>query len=112
MTKASLVVVGSGIKFISHLTHEARAYIEQSDKVLYLVNDPAMKEWIKKNNSHAESLDNLYTKYHLRNDCYSAITEYILKTLHNNQHVCVVLYGHPTVFSKPGLDAVLLAKQE
>lgn len=112
MIKASLVVVGSGIKFMSHLTHEARAYIEQSDKVLYLVNDPAMKEWIKKSNPNAKSLDNLYIKYHLRNDCYTAITDYILETLRKNQHVCVVLYGHPTVFSKPGLDAVLLAREE
>lgn len=112
MRNASLVVVGSGIKFLSHLTHEARAYIEQSDKVLYLVNDPAMKEWIKKTNPNVESLDKLYTQHYLRNDCYIAITDYILETLYQQQHVCVVLYGHPTVFSKPGLDAVLRAKAE
>jgi tetrapyrrole methylase family protein/MazG family protein len=29
-----------------------------------------------------------------------------------NQHVCVVLYGHPAVFAKPGIDAVLQAKKE
>lgn len=36
--EASLILVGSGIKFISHLTTEAKAYIQHSSKVLYLVN--------------------------------------------------------------------------
>jgi tetrapyrrole methylase family protein/MazG family protein len=112
MSNASLIVVGSGIKFISHLTTEARTYIEQSNKVLYLVNEPAMKSWIQKTNPQAESLDNLYIKHRLRRDCYLGITQYILEMLRKNQHVCVVLYGHPTVFSKPALDAVIQAKNE
>lgn len=110
MANASLTVVGSGIKLISHLTTETKAYIKQSDVVLYLVNDPLMKEWIEKNNSHAESLDSLYTKYPLRLDCYRAIQDYILDTLFRNQHVCVVLYGHPTVYSQIALDAVKKAR--
>ena len=59
---ASLTVVGTGIKFKSHLTVEAEAYIKESDIVLYLV--------------------------------------------------CFVLYGHPTIFAKPALDAVLQARNE
>lgn len=112
LSKASLVVVGSGIKFLSHLTIEAKTYIEQSEKVLYLVNEPLMKEWIQKANPHAESLDHLYFKYSLRSKCYREITNYILETLRNNHHVCVVLYGHPTFFSQPALDAVIQAKKE
>lgn len=112
MKNSSLTIVGSGIKYISHLTTEAKAYIEQSDKVLYLVNEPAMQKWIQTTNPRAESLDELYFKYPLRLHCYRAITDYILETLRQEQHVCVVLYGHPTVFSKPALDAVIQAKQE
>lgn len=112
MNSASLVVVGSGIKFYSHLTHEAKSNIIQSDKVLYLVNDPVMQEWIKKNNPRAESLDELYFKYSLRKQSYEAITNYILDNLHSNKHVCVVLYGHPTVLAQPALDAVIQAKAE
>lgn len=108
----SLVLVGSGIKFLSHLTTEAKVYISQSNKVLYLINEPAMKQWIASANSNAESLENFYNRYFFRKDCYQAITDYILKTLRTGQHVCVVLYGHPTVFAKPGLDAVKLAKKE
>lgn len=112
MRNASLVIVGTGIKFLSHLTNEAKAYIEQSDKVLYLVNDPAMKAWIQKMNPLAESLDPLYVAHTLRADCYQAITDYILKYVRKNLHICVVFYGHPSVFSQPGLNAVLVAKKE
>jgi tetrapyrrole methylase family protein/MazG family protein len=111
-TNASLVVVGSGIKFMSHLTTEAKTYIEQSDKVLYLVNDPAMQEWIQSANPNAESLDEIYARYPLRLHCYRAITNYILEVLHQKQHVCVVLYGHPAVFAQPALDAVRQAQKE
>lgn len=109
---ASLVVVGSGIKFISHLTAEARAYIEQSDKVLYLLNEPAMKSWIQSVNANCESLDVIYTSYRLREHSYKAITKYILTEVRRNQHVCVVLYGHPSVFAQPALEAVKQARQE
>lgn|SRR3990167_576868 len=109
---ASLVVVGCGIKFLSHLTTEAKSYITQSDVVLYLVNDPAMKEWIKANSPNAESLDALYGEYSLRISSYRAVTAYILQTLRKMQHVCVVLYGHPSLFSQPGLSAVIEARQQ
>jgi tetrapyrrole methylase family protein / MazG family protein len=109
---ASLVVVGFGIKFISHLTVEAEAYIKNSDVVFYLVNEPAMREWIHKNNPHAESLDVFYAKYSLRLHCYQAMTEHVINALHKNQHVCFVMYGHPTILAKPALDAVLQAKKE
>ena len=112
LPKASLVVVGSGIKFVSHLTTEARVHIEQAEKVLFLVNDPAMQIWIQRQNKNAESLDPIYTQYPLRLDCYRAITAYILETVRKEQHVCVVLYGHPTVFAQPALNAVIQAKKE
>ncbi len=110
--KASLVVVGSGIKFISHLTHEAKINIAQADNVLYLVNEPAMQEWIHKTNQNAESLDEIYFQYALRSESYQAITQYILEILRKGKQVCVVIYGHPTVFALPALNAVKQAREE
>jgi uncharacterized protein YabN with tetrapyrrole methylase and pyrophosphatase domain len=112
MTTASLTLVGSGIKFYSHLTHECKSYINQSDLVLYLVNDPAMKLWIKNNSKKSESLDDIYVQHTDRLKCYHAITSYILKCVNDNQHVCVVLYGHPCVYSMPGLNAIKKAENE
>jgi tetrapyrrole methylase family protein / MazG family protein len=112
MINPSLIVVGSGIKFISHLTVEAQAHIAAADKILYLVNEPAMQAWLSKNYTNAESLDNLYFKSNLRIDAYQEITTYILENLDRYAYVCVVIYGHPTVFAKPALDAVILARQK
>jgi uncharacterized protein YabN with tetrapyrrole methylase and pyrophosphatase domain len=108
----SLVIVGAGIKFLSHLTHEAKAYLEQSEKVFYLLNDPLLKEWVVKLNPAAESLDNFYRQYTLRSDCYQAISDHVLVAVRKQQHVCVLLYGHPTVFAQPGLAAVRIARSE
>lgn len=109
---SSLIVVGCGIKFFAHLTNEVIAYIKQSDIVLYLVNDPILKLWIQEQNQYTESLDRLYFSCPNRADSYSLITEYVLEHLYQNKHICFVLYGHPSVYAKPGLDAVKKAKKE
>ena len=56
MNKNTLIIVGSGIKFMSHLTVETKACIIKADKVLYLVNEPLIEKWIKESNTSAESL--------------------------------------------------------
>jgi uncharacterized protein YabN with tetrapyrrole methylase and pyrophosphatase domain len=112
ISQSSLVVVGVGIKFISHISVEAKAYISQSEKVLYLVNDPLMQEWIQELNPNSESLDHLYNKHELRTDSYKGISNYILQSMQVNKNVCVVMYGHPSVFAEPALDAVKEAKKQ
>lgn len=111
MHKGSLTVVGSGIKFMSHLTIEAKSVIETADKVLYLVNEPAMREWLSTRLKAAESLEYAYTMHQLRRDTYKTITQAILLALEYHQHICVVLEGHPTVFATPALEAVVEAKK-
>lgn len=111
MKDRSLTIVGSGIKFLSQLTQEAIVYIKKSDRILYLVNDPALIVWIKNQNPNSESLHDLYFKFEKRIDSYNAITKYIIDSMEECNHLCVVVYGHPTIFSKPALDAVLFARQ-
>lgn len=106
----TLVVVGSGIKSISHLSIEAIAHISQSEKILYSVNEPILKQWIHKHNSNAESLDKEMTD-DLRSIYYKNITDYILKNFQQYSQICVLLYGHPTVFAIPALNAAREAKK-
>lgn len=109
--KHYLAVFGSGIKTIAHCTKEAETYLRKSDKLLYLVNEPIMKEWIAECNPAAECMDDIYNKYRLRIDSYLEIRDHILRTLEAHPRVGVMLYGHPTVFAKPALDAAIIAKQ-
>jgi len=112
MSEKKLVITGFGIKFLSHLTTESKAYISKADKVLYLVNEPLTKEWIKKNTCQHEELDNIYFSHEKRVDSYKAITKKIIDELNVYDFVCVVIYGHPSVFAQPGLDAAIKTSAE
>ena len=101
----SLVILGSGIKTISHLTTESIPYIEKSDIVLYLVNEPILKEWITKYSQKSMSLDDIYFSTRKRIEAYKKISEFVCEQLDVYDRVCFVLYGHPTTFAEPGLAA-------
>lgn len=111
LTGASFVLVGSGIKFVAQLTIEAKAYLEQSPHVLYLLNEPALEHWLKTINPQAESLQAWYERYPSRADSYAAITEAILEKLTAVRELCVLVYGHPTVLAQSGLAAAKEARQ-
>src|SRR5579862_2386053 len=112
MQNHTLIIVGAGIKFMSHITSEAKACIEQADKVLYLVNEPAMQEWIQICNPRSESLDPIYTTYSAREKNYHCISEYVAEALKVNRTVCLVIYGHPTVLSQPAIYSANVAKSK
>ncbi|HAT2098229.1 TPA: methylase [Legionella pneumophila] len=103
---SKLIVCGSGIKSISHITEETKRIIRQSDKVLYLVNEPNLKEWIKREAKETESLESLYFNAHKRVDAYSQITNHIMNEYNTGKVLCVLFYGHPTIFADPALKAV------
>ena len=55
-----LVVIGSGIKAVSHFTLEAQAHIQQADIVLYAAADPVTDIWIESQNPNAFDLYQYY----------------------------------------------------
>jgi len=105
-----IILCGTGIKCISHVTVETKAAVKKADLVLYLVNEPIIEQWIQKQAKEATSLSDLYFSHSKRKESYTAIKNKILSTLEKYGFVCVVIYGHPTVFASPGLDAILEAK--
>lgn len=110
LSRNKLVLVGSGIKTLAHLTQEAQTYIEKADFVLYLLNEPVLEKYIKKLNANHESLEPYYFNHTIRNDAYSDIANHILLKASQYHFLTVVLYGHPTVFASPGLTALKKAK--
>lgn len=109
-SRNKLVLVGSGIKTLAHLTQEAHTYIEKADFVLYLLNEPVLEKYIKKLNPNHESLEPYYFNHTLRSDAYTEISNHILSKASEYQFLTVILYGHPTVFTSPGLTALKKAK--
>lgn len=98
-----LVIAGSGIKFLSHLTYEVQSAIQKSDCVLYLVNDPAMKKWITDHSQSATSLDHVYFAFEKREESYRAIFNEIVQSTIENQNTCFITYGHPMFLSSISL---------
>src|SRR5690242_1848360 len=112
MPTGSLVIVGTGIKFVSHLTVEARGLIERAEKVFFLINEPASAVWMQRLNPSAESLSQFYVAGKRRLDIYHAIAEHILAHVRQGLQVCAVFYGHPSVFVTPAHEALRQARRE
>lgn len=109
MTK-KIVLLGTGIKAISHFTEEFKTYVKAADKVLYLVNEPIVGEWIEVNSKQAENLEKYYYNNQRRLTSYKKIKNKILSDTSIFNFIAVVLYGHPTIFADPGLLAINEAK--
>ncbi|MFE9651358.1 SAM-dependent methyltransferase [Streptomyces sp. NPDC006365] len=112
MNKAQLVVVGTGYRAIGDLTVEARACIEQADKVLCLIGDPLVTHHIGQLNPSIETLNVHYGAGKRRQDSYEEMVEHILSEVRSDQFVCVALYGHPGVFAYAGHEAIRRARLE
>lgn len=108
--KGSLIVVGTGIQAARHASIETVSYIENSNKVLYLVSDYVSELWIKKNNS-AESLMGFYNEGEPRINAYLSMVDHILKFVKEGLSVCVIFYGHPGVFVFPSHEVIKQAKE-
>lgn len=112
MKRGSLIVVGSGIKSIAHITLEARAWIRAADKVLYCLADPATEYWLREQNPACEDLYPFYQENQPRLQTYINMSHYIMQQVRAQQDVCVVFYGHPGVFSLPTHQAIAMARAE
>ena len=110
--KGSLTVVGSGIELVRDATIGTRMAIEQADKVLMLVTDPASETWIKKLNSNVESLFDCYVDGRPRLEAYKKMVGRILEAVKAGFNVCVVFYGHPGVFVNPSHEAIRIARTQ
>src|SRR3954447_24729920 len=76
----SLIVVGTGIRTVGHLTMEAVAWIKQADKVLYVVGDPVAELMLKElNPAGAESLTGMYAVGKQRLETYNEMVERTLE---------------------------------
>ena len=111
MKSGCLTVVGTGIQFVGQLTLAAKAWIEQADKVLYAVADPATAKWLQSLNKTAESLP-YNTNNHWRKQTYAEMVEVMLAAVRRGLNVCAVFYGHPGVFANPTREAIRRARDE
>jgi uncharacterized protein YabN with tetrapyrrole methylase and pyrophosphatase domain len=98
-TLGSLVVVGTGIKAVSHLTLEAVDQITRADRVLFVVADPLTEHWLQERNPRSESLHPCYVDGEHRMKAYTRMVEAIVASVQGGARTCAVFNGHPGVFA-------------
>ena len=108
----SLTVVGTGIKLATHITVEAKGYIQQADHTFMVANSTFMIDWIRSINPTAESLHTYYKEGTPRQETYEQMVDHILAPVRQGKKVCAVFYGHPGIFVWPGHQAIARAKAE
>ena len=105
----TLIVAGVGIKSISHLTEEVKKAVSDSDLVMFLLNEPLMKQYIRENSKSYYDLEDTYYSHDIRFEAYDAISNKILSAIDEYHSVCVVAYGHPFFCADPFLKAAKIA---
>ncbi len=100
-----VIVCGSGIKSIAHLTKETISCIRHADMTIYLANEPVIENWIQTNSNNHISLEDTYFSHSDRAESYKAMTKKIIETANTFESTCVVFYGHPCIFAQSALAA-------
>ena len=111
--RGKLIVVGTGIRTVGHLTMEAIASMRKADKVLYVVGDPIAEEVIADlNPDGAESLSGMYEEGKPRIQTYNEMIERTLDCVRQGLLTCMACYGHPGVFVYPSHESIKRARAE
>jgi precorrin-6B methylase 1 len=111
-SKGQLIIVGTGLRTVGHLTTEAIAWIKAADRVFYLVSDPVAEDMIQALNPRAESLHTLYSPTRKRINTYNQMIERLMEAVREGHRVCGVFYGHPGVFVYPSHEAISRVRKE
>jgi hypothetical protein len=107
-----LVVVGTGIKAVGHMTLDARAWIGAADEVHYVTTDAITENVIRALSPAARSLTRFYEIGRERHETYEAMTQTMLAGARAGRTVCAAFYGHPGVFVYPSHEAIRRARAE
>lgn len=109
--KGELIIIGSGIETIGFSLGDKKL-IEDADKVIFCVADPATIVWIKQLRPDALDLYVLYDENKVRYITYMQMTEAQLYYVRKGLKVVVIFYGHPGIFVLSTHRAIKLARRE
>jgi hypothetical protein len=110
--RGSLVVVGTGIRTVGHITIEALAWISVADAMFFLVADPVAEAVIRELHPEAVSLHRHYGEGVQRSKSYEAMIDEILRSVRDGKRTVAAFYGHPGVFAFPSHESIRRARSE
>jgi len=107
-----LIIAGSGISAIAHLTMETIGYIQFADHVFYHATSGVMATKILSLNPKATDLYALYGEDKVRTKTYVQMCELMLNEVRAGKTVVGLFHGHPGFFVKSGRRALAIAQSE
>ena len=111
--RSRLIVLGTGIALVRHVTYEAMEFIKQADVVFHLTPSPAVAYWLRRLNSNSESLVGFYSEERDRRESYEDMARHVVNALPKSARlVCFAAYGHPGIGAYPTHRAIQLAREE
>jgi precorrin-6B methylase 1 len=107
-----LVIVGSGITAIAHLTPETIGHIRSAEIVFYHANSGVVATQILELNPNAVDLYEYYGEGKVRSVTYVQMAELMLREVRRGRYVVGLFHGHPGFFVHSGRRALAIAKME
>jgi hypothetical protein len=108
----SLVVVGTGIMAVNHMTIEALRWIKQSDKILFFGVDPVTERWIRKLNANVASLNSLGHQHKSALQTGNEIVERTLEYVRAGLSVCAAYCGRSAVCAYAPYESIKRCRAE
>lgn len=107
-----LVLVGTGISALAHLTAEAIGHIRNAEIVFYHATDGVAATHIRGLNPNSVDLYALYGEGKSRTATYLQMAEVMLNEVRRGRYVAGVFHGHAGFFVKAGRRALAIARIE
>src|SRR5207247_3467930 len=109
----SLVIVGTRIRTVGHLTMEALAWMQRADEISLLVADPVAEALIAGLKPRKEfTLQGFYGEGKPRAESYNEMIEFVLSHVRAGVLVCGAFYGHTGVCAYPPHESIRRARAE
>lgn len=107
--RGRLAVVGCGLQPSRHVSARTVSEIRRANAVFGLADGFAI-DWMRTLNPNVEDLSRHYDASRDRRESYRRMQDAILRSLRSGGRVCVVLYGHPSVFAQVGRKSLAQAR--
>lgn len=107
-----LVIAGTGITAVSHMTLETIGHIKAADIVFYHVTNGVAAAYIKKLNPNVVDLLQYFEEEQSRDITYIQIAELMLQKVRARRNVVGIFHGHPGFFVMAARRALTIAEME
>jgi len=101
MEEHDIYIVGTGIKWIEHITLEVDKVLSSCNSILYVERAPGIDRYFSQKADKVVDLTSLYAENKDRMETYRDMATQVVQEALDNPPVAFALYGHPTIYSYP-----------